>query len=176
MQMNFTIERSIDILERMPAVLRTMLQGLSDDWILSNEGEGTWSAYDVIGHLIHGEKTDWIPRTEIILSGSNDKRFVPFDRFAQLEESQEKSLQQLLDEFDALRKMNIEILRSKNITPGMLEEKGIHPAFGEVSLSQLLSAWVVHDLDHIVQISRVMAKQYTTATGPWIEYLKVLRQ
>jgi hypothetical protein len=174
--MNFTIDRSIEILERTPAVLRALLQDLSDDWILSNEGEGTWSAYDVIGHLIWGEKTDWIPRTEIILSDKEDKAFTPFNRFAQFEESAGKSMMQLLEEFENLRKKNIEILRSKNIDSTILEQKGIHPVFGEVSLSQLLAAWVVHDLDHIVQISRVMAKQYTGATGPWVEYLKVLRQ
>jgi hypothetical protein len=174
--MNFTIDRSIEILERTPAVLRTLLQDLSDDWILSNEGEGTWSAYDVIGHLIWGEKTDWIPRTEIILSDKKDKAFTPFNRFAQFEESEGKSMMQLLEEFENLRKKNIEILRSKNIDNTMLQQKGIHPAFGEVSLWQLLAAWVVHDLDHIVQISRVMAKQYAAAAGPWVEYLKVLRQ
>jgi hypothetical protein len=174
--MNFTIDSSIEILERAPAVLRTLLQGLSDEWIFSDEGEGTWSAYDVIGHLIHGEKTDWIPRAEIILSDKKDKAFTPFNRFAQFEESAGKSITQLLEEFENLRKKNIEILRSKNIDNAMLEQKGIHPAFGEVNLSQLLAAWVVHDLDHIVQISRVMAKQYTAATGPWTGYLKVLRQ
>lgn len=174
--MNFTIERSIEILERTPAVLRTMLEGISDDWILSNEGGGTWSAYDVIGHLIHGEKTDWIPRAEIILSDKEDKAFTLFNRFAQVEESGGKSMMRLLEEFETVRKKSIEILRSKNIDDSMLEKKGMHPAFGEVSLSQLLATWVVHDLDHIVQISRVMAKQYTSAVGPWIEYLKVLRQ
>ena len=174
--MDYSLEKSIEILERTPGVLKALLQGISDDWAFNNEGEGTWSAYDVIGHLIHGEKTDWIPRTEIILSTKSDKSFVLFDRFAQFEQSRGKSLQQLLDEFDAMRRKNMETLRSKNITPGMLQEKGIHPAFGEVTLSQLLSTWVVHDLDHIVQVSRVMAKQYTSAVGPWTAYLKVLRQ
>src|SRR6516225_9683270 len=129
--MNFTIDRSIEILERTPAVLRALLQDLSDDWILSNEGEGTWSAYDVIGHLIWGEKTDWIPRTEIILSDKEDKAFTPFNRFAQFEESAGKSMMQLLEEFENLRKKNIEILRSKNIDSTILEQKGIHPVFGE---------------------------------------------
>jgi hypothetical protein len=174
--MDFTINRSIEILQRTPAVLKAMLQGLADDWILGNEGKGTWNAYDVIGHLIHGEKTDWIPRTKIILSDEKDKTFKQFDRFAQFEESKGKSLQQLLDEFTALRKQNIELLLSYNINSETLNQKGIHPAFGEVSLSQLLAAWVVHDLDHIVQISRVMAKQYSSAVGPWTAYLKVLRQ
>jgi DinB family protein len=174
--MEFNLEKSIEILERTPNVLKALLQGLSDDWILNNEGEGTWSAYDVVGHLIHGEKTDWIPRTEIILSGNSNKSFVVFDRFAQFEESRGKSLKELLDEFDMLRKKNIEILRSKSVNAETLQEKGIHPAFGEVSLSQLLATWVVHDLDHIVQVSRVLAKQYASAVGPWTAYLKVLRQ
>jgi len=173
--MNFNLEKSIEILERTPGVLNAMLRNISTDWTSKNEGEKTWSVYDIIGHLIHGEKTDWMPRTEIILSQKADKKFELFDRFAQFEESKEKSLQQLLDEFKILREKNIELLRSKNITEKDLEEKGIHPAFGEVTLSQLLSTWVVHDLNHIAQISRVMAKQYKIAVGPWIEYLKILQ-
>ncbi len=174
--MDFTIKKSIEILERTPDVLDTMLRNISVDWTKNNEGEDTWSVYDIIGHLIHGEKTDWIPRTEIILSDKPDKTFVPFDRFAQFKESQGKSLKQLLTEFKRLRKKNIRLLLSKKITDKNLEEKGIHPAFGEVTLSQLLSTWVVHDLNHIAQISRVMAKQYKAEVGPWVEYLKILRQ
>jgi DinB superfamily len=173
--MNFTIEKSIEILERTPGVLTVMLQDISADWASTNEGPGTWSAYDIIGHLIHGEKTDWIPRAEIILSDSADKAFKLFDRFAQFEESKGKSLKQLLDAFTLLRKKNIEYLRSKKITIKNLEATGIHPAFGEVTLSQLLSTWVVHDLNHIAQISRVMAKQYKEAVGPWTAYLKILQ-
>lgn len=172
--MNFTIEKSLEILERTPDVLNTLLKNISADWTSNNEGGETWSVYDIIGHLIHGEKTDWIPRAEIILSEKSDKRFEPFDRFAQFKDSEGKSLTQLLDEFKILRKKNIEHLRSKNITEKNLEEKGIHPAFGEVTLSQLLSTWVVHDLNHIAQISRVMAKQYKAEVGPWIEYLRIL--
>lgn len=174
--MNFTIEKSIEILERTPNVLNTMLQNISTDWTLNNEGGETWSVHDIIGHLIHGEKTDWIPRAEIILSEKPDKTFEPFDRFAQFEESRGKSLTQLLDEFKILRKKNIELLRSKKLTDKNLEEKGIHPAFGEVTLSQLLSTWVVHDLNHIAQISRVMAKQYKSEVGSWVEYLRILQQ
>lgn len=173
--MNFTIEKSIEILERTPDVLTTMLQDISVDWTSANEGEKTWSVYDVVGHLIHGEKTDWVPRAKIILSEKPDKSFEPFDRFAQFEESKGKSLTALLMEFKGLRKKNIEYLRSKNVTEKNLNEKGIHPAFGEVTLSQLLSTWVVHDLNHISQISRVMAKQYKAEVGPWIEYLKILQ-
>lgn len=173
--MNFNSDKSIEILERTPTVLSLMLDGISADWTTNNEGAETWSAYDVIGHLIHGEKTDWMPRAELILSDNTNKNFIPFNRFAQFEESKSKTLKQLLNEFKLLREQNIAKLHSVKITDEDLQKKGIHPAFGEVTLSQLLSTWVVHDLDHIVQISRVMAKQYKEAVGPWVEYLKVLR-
>lgn len=174
--MNFTLEKSIEILEGTPGVLNTMLQNISADWTSNNEGGATWSVYDIIGHLIHGEKTDWIPRAEIILSKKDNKTFEQFDRFAQFEESKGKSLKQILDEFTILRKKNIEYLLSKKITDKELRQTGIHPAFGKVNLSQLLAAWVVHDFNHIAQISRVMAKQYKTEVGPWLEYLKILQQ
>jgi hypothetical protein len=174
--MNFTLEKSIQILERTPNVLGAMLQNISTDWTANNEGGESWSVYDIIGHLIHGEETDWIQRAQIILSEDSDKRFKKFDRFAQFEESKDKSLAQLLDEFKTLRGKNVQTLRSLNIIDKDLEAKGIHPAFGEVSLFQLLSTWVVHDLNHIAQISRVMAKQYKEDVGPWTEYLKILRQ
>ncbi len=174
--MNFTLEKSIEILEGTPGVLNTMLQNISVDWTSNNEGGDTWSVYDIIGHLIHGEKTDWIPRAEIILSRKDDKTFEQFDRFAQFEESKGKSLKQILDEFTILRKKNIEYLLSKKITDKELRQTAIHPAFGKVTLSELLAAWVVHDLNHIAQISRVMAKQYKTEVGPWLEYLKILQQ
>ena len=173
--MNFTLEKSMEILERTPDVLNTMLQNISPEWTSNNEGGHTWSAYDIIGHLIYGERTDWIPRAEIILSEKYDKKFEPFNRLAQFEESKGKSLTQLLKEFKTLRKKNIDYLRSKKLTDKNLEEKGIHPTFGEVTLSQLLSTWVVHDLNHISQISRVMAKQYKAEVGPWIEYLRILQ-
>ena len=165
----------MEILERTPDVLNTMLQNISAEWTSNNEGGQTWSVYDIIGHLIHGERTDWIPRAEIILSEKHDKKFEAFNRLAQFEESKEKSLTQLLEEFKTLREKNIEYLRSKKLTDKNLEEKGIHPTFGEVTLSQLLSTWVVHDLNHIAQISRVMAKQYKAEVGPWIEYLRILQ-
>jgi hypothetical protein len=173
--MNFNLERSLEILERTPAVLELMLQNISTEWTMNNEGGETWSVYDIIGHFIHGEKTDWIPRADIILSVKTDKKFVPFDRFAQFEESKGKTLSQLLNEFKELREKNIRYLRSKNITGKQLQELGIHPAFGEVSLSQLLSTWTVHDLNHIAQIARVMAHQYREAVGPWTAYLKILQ-
>jgi len=174
--MHFTIEKSIEILERTSGVLNAMLHNISADWTSNNEGEETWSVYDIIGHLIQGEKTDWIPRAAIILSEKADRTFEPFDRFAQFEESKNKSLTQLLDEFKILREKNIEVLRSKKISENDLQETGIHPAFGTVSLSQLLSTWVVHDLNHIAQIARVMAYQYKEAVGPWIAYLGILQQ
>lgn len=173
--MEFSIEKSIEILERTPAVLTLLLQQLDPDWTTPNEGPDTWSPYDVIGHLIHGEKTDWMPRAEIILSGKADRTFEPFDRFAQFEASKGKSLAQLLAEFADLRKENLARLRAKNLTPQDFEKTGIHPAFGAVTLAQLLATWVVHDLNHISQICRVMAKQYKEAVGPWVAYLGVLQ-
>ncbi|MCW3089991.1 MAG: DinB family protein [Ferruginibacter sp.] len=164
--MEFNLSKSIEILERTPGVLIAMLHNLSDDWTSQNEGGETWSVFDIVGHLIHGEKTDWIPRMEIILSDKPTKTFEPFDRFAQFEESKGKSLAQLLDEFKTLRKHNIEQLRSKNLTKQNEQEKGIHPAFGEVTVSQLLSTWTVHDLNHIAQICRVIASQYKAEVGP----------
>jgi len=173
--MNFNLEKSIEILERTPDVINTLLQNISDEWTTNNEGGESWSAYDIVGHLIHGELTDWIPRADIILSDNPNKAFTAFNRFAQFDESKGKSLQQLLDEFKLLRKKNIEHLKSKKITADALELQGIHPAFGEVTLAQLLSTWVVHDLNHIAQISRVMAKQYKEAVGPWTAYLRILQ-
>ena len=172
--MDFNVSKSLEILERTPAVLQTLLSGLSDKWIMNNEGANTWSPYDIIGHLIHGEKTDWVTRAKIILSGSGDKNFVPFDRFAQFENSRGKSLKELLDEFAELREENIKFISSLNINEQMLNKTGIHPEFGNVTLRQLLAAWTAHDLGHIAQITRVMAKQYKEETGPWVKYLPVL--
>ena len=174
--MNFTLEKSIEILERTPDVLITLLGNLSVHWTSKNEGGQTWSVYDVVGHLIHREKTDWIPRAEVILSQNDEKKFDVFNRFAQFEDSKGKSLLQLLDEFKILRKQNIARLRSKKLTYRDFQKTGIHPDFGEVTLGQLLSTWVVHDLNHIAQISRVMAKQYQTEVGPWKEYLRILKE
>lgn len=172
--MTFDISKSIEILERTPSVLRTLLGGISHEWIMENEGKDTWSPYDVVGHLIHGEKTDWIPRAQIILSDSDDKTFVPFDRFAQME-GENASLEELLTEFEALRKENLEILKSLDLQPTHLEKTGIHPELGSASLKELLTTWTVHDLGHIAQISRVMAKQYKDEVGPWKAYLGILK-
>ena len=174
--MEFSINKSIEILERTPRVLIQLTNNLSADWTMNNEGGETWSVFDVIGHLIHGEKTDWITRIEIILSEGANKEFKPFDRFAQLEESKGKSLQQLLNEFLAVRELNLKTLKGFNLTEKDFNKTAIHPKFGAVTLSQLIAAWTVHDLDHISQISRVMAKQYKEQSGPWVEYMKILRQ
>ncbi len=174
--MEFKIEQALQILERTPLVVETLLFGLDEEWILNNEGPETWSPYDIVGHYIHGEKTDWIPRMDIILGEGADKQFEKFDRFAQFRNSKGKTLNQLLDEFKLLRKANLERLRSVEMTEETLDKTGVHPAFGVVTLRQLLAAWVVHDLNHIYQVSRVLSKQYKEEAGPWIAYLKVLQQ
>lgn len=172
--MKYNIHTSIQILERTPVVIESLLKGISKEWSAHNEGPDTWSPYDVVGHLIHGETTDWITRMEIILGSQADKKFKPFDRFAQFEDSKGKTLPQLIAEFKRLRKKNIAILKRKKLKPADLKKTGIHPKFGTVTLEQLLSTWTVHDLSHIVQIARVMAKQYSQEVGPWKEYLPLL--
>lgn len=172
--MEFDLKKSVEILSRTPAVLETLLQGLSEDWTHNNEGENTWSPFDVLGHLIHGERTDWMTRTEIILSKGTQQKFDSFDRFAQFEESKGKTLTQLLQEFKSIRKENLDLLESKKLTKADLQKKGLHPVFGEVTLEQLLATWAAHDLGHLGQIARVMAKQYKTAVGPWRQYLPIL--
>lgn len=174
--MEFNLQKAIEVLTRTPEVLATLLHELSDEWIHQNEGEATWSPFDVMGHLIHGEKADWIARMEIILSDGTNKTFVPFDRFAQFEESKGKNIAQLIAEFKDLRKQNLVILQSKTIDALALTKKGIHPVFGEVTLKNLLATWVAHDLGHIAQITRVMAKQYKDEVGPWEEYLPILHK
>jgi len=173
--MKFKLQEALPILERTPQIVSLLLRNLPEDWTHHNEGEDTWSAYDVIGHYIHGEKTDWIPRMKIIL-GNGDKKFVPFDRFAQFRDSKGKSLDQLLDEFALLRKESINELKSIAPDDVALTQIGIHPQFGEVTLSELLSAWVVHDLTHVNQICRVMAKQYQLEVGPWKAYMGILNK
>src|SRR6185295_12436773 len=172
--MEFTLDKSYEILERTPAVLQSLLTGVSDEWTMNNEGPDTFSPYDVVGHLIHGEKTDWPDRIAIILEDGVSKTFVPYDQFAMFEESKGKTLNQLLAEFEAVRKEKLQWLKSLKLTEEDLNKKGLHPSFGEVTLRQLLSTWVVHDLTHIAQITRVMAKQYKEATGPWAEFFRIL--
>ena len=174
--MEFEITNPVSILERTPVVLKALLEDLSDVWTSENEGENTWSPYDVVGHLIHGEKTDWITRAKIILGNSQNKKFKSFDRFAQFENSKGKSLNQLLDEFGKLRADNLKKLRLMDLSEENLELEGIHPELGVAHLKQLLSTWVTHDLGHINQISRVMAKQYKSEVGPWAKYLGVLKK
>ncbi len=172
--MQYSLERAYEILDRTPAVLQALLAGLSDDWIMPNEGPETFSPYDVVGHLVHGEKTDWVVRTKMILEFGNTKTFEKYDRFAQYEESKGKSLQQLLDEFAAIRKENMVWFKALNLTEADLDRKGMHPVLGDVTLRNLLATWVVHDLTHIAQITRVMAKQYKTEMGPWPEFFRIL--
>ena len=174
--MEFELIKAVLILQRTPAVIRNLLIDLPSDWINKNEGENTWSPYDIVGHLIHGEKTDWMVRAEIILGSDADKLFEPFDRFAQFENSRGKSLDQLLDEFEKLRIDNLKRLSVMNPSETHLASEGIHPEFGAVTLKQLLSTWVVHDLGHISQIARVMAKQYKAEVGPWLEYIGILKR
>ncbi|WP_424961162.1 DinB family protein [Ekhidna sp.] len=173
--MQFNLPTSIEILDRTPLVLKTLLQNLPEDWTTPNEGPDTWSPYDVVGHLIQGEKKDWIPRAKIILTHGESVPFTPFDRFAQFEESKGKTLNQLLEEFERLRAENITALKSLNISSEDLMKTGMHPGLGQVTLENLLASWVVHDFGHINQISRVMAKQYINEVGPWTEYMGVLK-
>jgi DinB superfamily len=172
--MEFNFSLALQILERTPQVVDVMLRNLDDRWTMANEGGESWSAYDIIGHYIHGERTDWLARTKIVLGNQEDKHFVPFDRFAQFTESRGKSVSELLDEFKRLRTENLKELRKIKFSNDTLSRTGIHPKFGQVTLQQLLSAWVVHDLTHIHQLSRVLAKQYNEAVGPWKEFLGVL--
>lgn len=173
--MEFNLTESIQILDKTPLVISNLLKDLPEAWVRTNEGGDTWSPYDVVGHLIHGEKTDWVPRTMIILGDNEDKTFEPFDRFAQFKNSRDKTLDQLLTEFHELRAENIQKLEALHIDEQALMKKGIHPEFGPITLKQLLAAWVVHDLGHIHQITRVMAKNYKIEAGPWPKYLAVLQ-
>lgn len=173
--MKFELQQAIEVLERTPATLKTMLTGLSDGWVHGNYGEDTFSPYDVIGHLITGEKTDWLVRTRLILVHGVSKPFAKYDRYAQFEESAGKSLGQLLDEFERLRAANLVALRALRLTPQDFTKRGMHPALGEVTLEQLLATWVAHDLNHIAQIAKAMATQYDSAVGPWREYLGILK-
>lgn len=172
--MEFKLDHAKEILRHTPATLNSLLRHLPDEWVISNEGPDSWSPFDVVGHLIHGEEADWIPRAKIILEHGEKRSFEPFDRFAMIEKSRGKSLGDLLDRFEQLRAESLQELEEMNITLEMLETRGLHPELGVVTLSHLLSTWVVHDLGHIAQITRVMAKQYSEAVGVWHAYLPVL--
>jgi hypothetical protein len=172
--MNFEIGQAIQLLSRTPSTLDTLMRPLANEWVLRNEGPATWSPFDVIGHLIHGEETDWMPRAKLILGEGESRAFEPFDRVAMFEKSQGKTLGELLDTFKNLRDTNLRTLEAMNLTPEILGKRGRHPELGVVTLSQLIASWVVHDLGHIGQIVRVMAKQYREEVGPWKAYLTVL--
>ncbi len=171
----FNLTETVAVLARTPATLDAMLRGLPDTWVRCNEGKDTWSAFDIVGHLIVGERTDWMTRLRIILENGEARPFDPFDRFAQFRETQGKSLEQLLDEFARLRSENLVALQQLNLQPDDFTRRGRHPALGVVTLSELLATWAVHDLTHMHQLSRVMAYQYREAVGPWNAYLGVLR-
>ncbi|MFL6237632.1 MAG: DinB family protein [Thermoanaerobaculia bacterium] len=174
--MDFDLPTGIAVLERTPHTLRALLSGLPPAWTGATEGPETWSPYVIVGHLIHGERTDWIPRARLILDQGPERRFTPYDRFAQFRESEGKSLADLLDEFARLRAANLDTLAGWRLTDAELALEGEHPDFGPVTLRQLLATWVAHDLGHVAQTARVMAKQYREAVGPWRAYLPVLER
>jgi hypothetical protein len=173
--MEHNLPHTISLLSRTPAALDALLRNLPETWTFRNEGENTWSVFEVVGHLIHAERADWVPRAKMILQFSETQTFVPFDRSGHAREIQGKSLAQLLDEFARVRVDNLAELRALNLRLVDLERRGRHPVFGAVSLSQLLATWAAHDLTHLHQISRIMAHQYREAVGPWSVYLGVLQ-
>ena len=170
----FAVDEATAILARTPGTLDAMLRGLPDPWLVAHEGGETWNPFDVLGHLIHGERTDWIARTKIILEHGESRPFDRFDRFAQFEASKGRALEDLLDEFASLRRANVETLTAMRLTERDLDRRGTHPELGLVTLRQLLATWTAHDLDHIVQISRVLARQYADEVGPWRAYLRII--
>jgi hypothetical protein len=172
--MEFNLDKTIELLRQTPYSLERMLSDLSEEWTCSDGDESSWTAYDVIGHLIHGEETDWIPRAKIILSEKEDRRFVPFDRLAQFRRSRGKSLPDLLTEFAHLRNGSLEQLAMLELTDEDLERTAEHPELGTVTLKQLLATWAVHDLNHVRQIATALAKRYESSVGPWREYLSIL--
>lgn len=172
--MELQLEQAVAVLRRTPDVLNAMLRDLPADWTQQNEGGTSWSPFDVLGHLIHGEETDWIPRARTILEAGESRTFDVFDRFAQFEKSQGKTVNELLDEFAHLRAASLTTLADWQLTPEQLQLRGQHPAFGAVTLGQLLATWTVHDLNHLAQINRVMSRQYAAAVGPWQAYLSIL--
>ena len=173
--MSFSLDDTIALLERTPATLAAQLEGLPDAWARTNEGAETFSPYDVVGHLIHGEKTDWMARARIILEHGEARPFDRYDRFAQARESAGRPLGALLDEFAKLRRENLAALRALKLSPADLDRRGMHPVLGTVTLRQLLATWAVHDLTHLHQIARAMAHQYRGEVGPWDVFLGVLR-
>lgn len=175
MSISFNIDEAISLLDRTPKVLSIQLSGLSDEWLRNNEGGTTWSPHQVLGHLVYGEETDWLPRTKIILEFGEQQKFQPYDRFAQDHLYSGKSTEELLSLFGEKRAENLEELKSMSLSSSELLKKGLHPEFEEITLKEMLSAWVVHDLGHIVQINRTLAKNYKEEIGPWTKYLTVVR-
>ena len=172
--MSLTFEQGLPILKNTPTALNALAEELGPEITSANEGENTWSFYDVVGHLIHCEETDWLPRLEIILGNTSNKKFEPFDRYGFIDKSKGLSFEDLLIRFQSRRAHNLDKLRKIQLTATALQKEGIHPEFGEVTLRQLLATWVAHDLSHIAQISRVLAKQYKKESGPWAKYLPIL--
>ena len=170
----FALDDAVAILSRTPRTIEALLRDLPETWINANEGDNTWSPFDVVGHLIHGERTDWLQRARIILEHGEAVPFDPFDRYAQFAASQGRRLASLLDEFAAARAANLRQLAALRLTDADLDRRGRHPALGVVTLRQLLATWVAHDLDHVVQISRVLARQYSDEVGPWRAYLRII--
>ncbi|NWJ42589.1 MAG: DinB family protein [Geothrix sp.] len=169
-----SLDEIVAVLDRTPTSLATLLEGLSETWVTATEGDNTWSPYDVIGHLIYGERVNWIPRARHILSGETQP-FEPFDRTAQFTQSRGKPLSELLTTFAELRRDNVAVLLGMNLTNADLDRVGLHPELGDVTLAQLLATWVVHDLDHLGQIARTMAKVCASSVGPWANYLSILK-
>lgn len=169
------LQQTISLLSRTPSALDALLRDLPEAWTLTNEGDGTWSAFEVVGHLIHAERADWIPRARMILEFGESRPFAPFDQAGHTREVQGKSLGQLLDTFARVRSENLEALRAMNLRGPDLDRRGRHPVFGAVTLSQLLATWAAHDLTHLHQISRIMAHQYRDAVGPWSVFLGVMK-
>ena len=169
------LEECLSVLTRTPATFNSLLRDLPEAWTTATEGPGTWSPYDIIGHLIHAEKQDWMPRLQIILEHGQAQPFVPFDREAQFRDSNGMSLPALLDQYSSLRRENVQQLRALTLRPEELDLKGTHPALGTVTMRQLLATWTAHDLAHLVQVSRVMARRYQQEVGPWAEYLSVMK-
>lgn len=172
--MKFTLDKSIEILSSTPLVLEAFLNHLSSEWIHNNEGENTWSPFEILIHLINGEKTNWVPRINIILSENKEKGLESFIRMDDIHYYKEKSISELLNEFKERRNQNIDSLKAMRIGENDLNKTAIHPVFGTIKLSQLIATWTTHDLNHLAQISRVLAKQYKDEVGPWKEYLPIL--
>jgi Protein of unknown function (DUF664). len=173
--MKFQLEQAIEILSQTPETVRSLLGNLSEDWTSKDGARDNWSAFDVVGHYIHAEETNWIPRARVILAQNADRTFAPFDRFGHFEKSKGKTLHELLETFAERRKESLQTLRSWNLTDEQLDLKAVHPELGEINLRQLLSTWVVHDLTHIRQIVTFLAKKYSSEVGVWREYLSILK-